>query len=41
MSNAHLTEAWPRIRGELQPAVTDSTWHLWLAPLQPGSLHDG
>ena len=41
MSDAHLTEAWPRIRGELQRAVTDSTWHLWLAPLQPGSLHDG
>jgi len=36
-----LSHAWPRIRAELQRAVTESTWHLWLAPVRAGSLGDG
>jgi chromosomal replication initiator protein len=32
---------WKRIRAELRSAVTDSTWHLWLEPLELRTLHDG
>ena len=39
MSDDPLSHAWPRIRAELRKAVTDTTWHLWLEPLQPGALH--
>jgi chromosomal replication initiator protein len=39
VSDDPLHHAWPRIRGELRRAVTDSTWHLWLEPLQPGALN--
>jgi chromosomal replication initiator protein len=41
VSDDHLAHAWPRIRGELRRAVTDSTWHLWLEPLAPAGLRDG
>jgi chromosomal replication initiator protein len=36
-----LTHAWPRIRAELERAVTESTWHLWLAPVSAVALADG
>jgi len=39
VSDDPLSHAWPRIRAELRKAVTDTTWHLWLEPLQPGALH--
>jgi chromosomal replication initiator protein len=29
-----LEHTWPKIQAELRRAVTDSTYHLWLAPLQ-------
>ena len=29
---------WPQIQAELRRAVTDSTYHLWLAPLRPHSF---
>jgi chromosomal replication initiator protein len=29
---------WPKIQAELRRAVTDSTYHLWLAPLQARAL---
>ncbi|MGB2712208.1 MAG: chromosomal replication initiator protein DnaA [Conexibacter sp.] len=29
---------WPKIQAELRRAVTDSTYHLWLAPLRPHAL---
>jgi chromosomal replication initiator protein len=36
-----LPHAWRRVRAELRRAVADSTWHLWLEPLQARSLdHD-
>jgi chromosomal replication initiator protein len=41
VSDDPLSHAWPRIRGELRRAVTDSTWHLWLEPLTPAALRDG
>ena len=41
MSDDALSHAWPPIRAELQRAVPDSTWHLWLAPLRPVALHGG
>ena len=36
-----LEHPWKRIRSELRSAVTDSTWHLWLEPLELRSLGDG
>jgi chromosomal replication initiator protein len=33
-----LEHTWPRIQAELRRAVTDSTYHLWLAPLRARSL---
>lgn len=33
-----LSHSWRCIRGELRKAVTDSTFHLWLEPLQARSL---
>jgi chromosomal replication initiator protein len=36
-----LSHAWPRIRAELQRAVTEPTWHLWLEPIAAASLADG
>jgi chromosomal replication initiator protein len=32
---------WRRIRSELQAAVNDSTWHIWLEPLAARSLDAG
>jgi chromosomal replication initiator protein len=29
---------WPQIQAELRRAVTDSTYHLWLAPLRPHAI---
>ncbi len=29
-----LEHTWPQIQAELRRAVTDSTYHLWLAPLR-------
>ena len=31
MSDPELARIWHRIRGELRRAVSDSTWHIWLA----------
>jgi chromosomal replication initiator protein len=36
-----LPYAWRRVRAELRRAVADSTWHLWLDPLQARSLEHG
>jgi chromosomal replication initiator protein len=33
-----LPHLWRRIRSELQAAVNDSTWHIWLEPLAARSL---
>jgi chromosomal replication initiator protein len=33
--------SWRLIRGELQRAVSDSTWHQWLEPLQGRQSEDG
>ena len=33
-----LEHTWSRIQAELRRAVTDSTYHLWLAPLAPEAL---
>lgn len=33
-----LEHTWTQIQAELRRAVTDSTYHLWLAPLQPRQL---
>jgi chromosomal replication initiator protein len=33
-----LEHTWPQIQAELRQAVTDSTYHLWLAPLQARGL---
>ena len=32
--DADLPHAWRRIRAEMRRAVSDSTWHLWLEPLE-------
>ena len=40
MSTA-LTHSWPIIREQLREAVDESTWDLWLSPLEPRSLVDG
>ena len=37
---AELEHPWQRIRSELRSAVTDSTWHLWLEPLEWRDLRD-
>jgi chromosomal replication initiator protein len=36
-----LSHAWPPIRAQIRRAVPDSTWHLWLEPLQAVALHEG
>jgi chromosomal replication initiator protein len=41
VSRAELEHPWQRIRSELRSAVTDSTWHLWLEPLELRALRDG
>ena len=41
LSPSELEHPWKRIRSELRSAVTDSTWHLWLDPLELRSLRDG
>jgi chromosomal replication initiator protein len=33
-----LEHTWPRIQAELRRAVTDSTYHLWLAPLRARAI---
>ncbi len=33
-----LEHTWPQIQAELRRSVTDSTYHLWLAPLKPRAL---
>ena len=33
-----LEHTWPQIQAELRRAVTDSTYHLWLAPLQARAI---
>jgi chromosomal replication initiator protein len=33
-----LEHIWPQIQAELRRAVTDSTYHLWIEPLQPQRL---
>jgi chromosomal replication initiator protein len=40
VSDDALLHAWPPFRDELRRAVPESTWHLWLEPLQPAGLHD-
>jgi chromosomal replication initiator protein len=41
VSDDDLPHAWRRVRAELRRAVADSTWHLWLDPLQARSLEQG
>ena len=41
MSDDELPFLWRRIRSELQAAVNDSTWHIWLEPLAARSLDQG
>jgi chromosomal replication initiator protein len=36
-----LPHAWRQVRAELRRAVDDSTWHLWLEPLNARSLDGG
>ena len=38
MSDAELARIWHRIRGELRRAVSDSTWHIWLARVDAREL---
>ena len=38
MTDAALEQSWKRISAELQGAVTDATWHLWLEPLRPREI---
>jgi chromosomal replication initiator protein len=38
VSDPELDRIWHRIRGELQRSVSDSTWHVWLARVEVGSL---
>ncbi len=35
---AALEHTWPKIQAELRRAVTDSTYHLWLAPLRARAI---
>jgi chromosomal replication initiator protein len=39
--NDDLPLLWRRVRTELQAAVNDSTWHIWLEPLAARSLDAG
>ena len=41
MSTDELPHAWRRLQHELRRAVGDSTWHIWLEPLEPRSLEAG
>ena len=41
MSDDPPPDAWARIRAELRQAVTDSTWHLWLEPLEAAAVRPG
>ncbi len=41
MSDDELPHAWRRIQQELQRAVGESTWHIWLEPLVPRSHEAG
>ena len=34
MPDVDPAHAWRRIRAEMRRAVSDSTWHLWLEPLE-------
>jgi chromosomal replication initiator protein len=38
--HTQLEHTWSQIQAELRRAVTDSTYHLWLAPLRARALHD-
>ena len=38
MPDADSAHAWRRIRAEMRRAVPDSTWHLWLEPLEAARL---
>jgi chromosomal replication initiator protein len=38
VSDPELARTWHRIRGELRRAVSDSTWHIWLARVTARSL---
>ena len=38
MPDADSVQAWRRIRAEMRRAVSDSTWHLWLEPLEASRL---
>jgi len=38
VSDAELARIWHRIRGELRRAVSDSTWHIWLARVDAREL---
>jgi chromosomal replication initiator protein len=40
VDQTELEHPWQRIRSELRSAVTDSTWHLWLDPLEWRGMHD-
>ena len=35
-----LTPLWSRFRAQLQRAVSESTWHIWLEALAPRELRD-
>lgn len=37
--HTQLEHTWSQIQAELRRAVTDSTYHLWLAPLRARALH--
>jgi chromosomal replication initiator protein len=39
VSDPELARTWHRIRGELQRAVSDSTWHIWLARVDARELN--
>jgi chromosomal replication initiator protein len=39
--DADLAHAWRRIRAEMQRAVSDTQWHLWLEPLEATGLESG
>jgi chromosomal replication initiator protein len=39
--DADSAPAWRRIRTEMRRAVSDSTWHLWLEPLEASRLEGG
>jgi chromosomal replication initiator protein len=39
--DADSAHAWRRIRAEMQRAVSDTQWHLWLEPLEARGLESG